>query len=65
MSIPIQQKKIKYEHLCIDYGNQYTFSIRFFFKLLLTVHLSIILAINLMHKIFFYNKFIIKEDFVH
>jgi len=36
------------------------------FDVLLAVHLSIILAVNqLMHKIFFYNKFIIKEDFVH
>jgi len=29
------------------------------FDVLLAVHLSIILAINLMHKIFFYNEFII------
>jgi len=29
------------------------------FYVLLTVHLSMILVINLMHKFFYYNKFII------
>ena len=38
----------------------------FFFYVLLTVHLSIILAINQLNaQNFFYNKLIIEEDFVH
>jgi len=37
------------------------------FDVLLTAHLSIILVklTNLMHKFLFYNKLIIKQEFVH